>query len=102
MDRHYLLYIDARSVGTRCLEAKRFLDKDDLDTVRIERVGLPDNIVVHDSRRRDTVCVASASTLCSKSKLLCSLVGFHFVLDNLVGSNKDNHIGSTKGNASDL
>lgn len=101
---YYLLYKASSRVQIcwRRLESEDILDEDDLDAVGVEGVGLANDLVVNDGRGGDTVSVTGAGRLSSPGELVSALVSLLLVLDNLVGSSKDNDVAGTEGNTTDL
>lgn len=84
------------------LESKSLLDENDLDTAGVEGVASPKHLVVNKGGGGDTVGITGTSGLGGESKLGGTSEGLLLVLDDLVGTSKDNDVGSAKGNTTDL
>lgn len=84
------------------LVSQSLVDNNDLDTARVERVGLSDDLVVSDVRSRQSISDSDTGTLQWQSKGLCTLPGLQLIPDDLVGACDHDDVTGTEGHTSDL
>lgn len=84
------------------LESKSLVDQQDLNTGRVEGVGLTDDLVMGQGRAGGLEDLSGVSAGNGQAPFEGSLVSLRLILDNLVGTDDHDHVLGTKGDTTDL
>lgn len=96
------LFLQLLMQAFESLESKSLLDENNLDAAGVEGVAGPKDFIVNKGRGGDAVGITGTSRLGREGKLGGTSKGLLLILDDLVGTSKDNDVGSAKGDTTDL